>query len=83
MSLGGLLSSLVRFYLWLIVAYVLMSWFPMRGVLADIQQVLGSIVEPYLGIFRRFIPPIGAVDISPIIAILVLQLVANYVLVLL
>jgi YggT family protein len=75
--------SLVRFYLWLIVAYVLMSWFPMRGVLADIQHVLASIVEPYLSIFRRFIPPIGAVDISPIIAILVLQLVANYVLVLL
>ena len=76
-----IVSAIVRFYSWLIIAYVLMSWFPTKGVLADIQQVLASIVEPYLRIFRRFIPPMGAVDISPIIAILVLQLLTNFVLV--
>lgn len=67
-----LAQAILQFYTWLIVAYVLMSWFPMRGVLAEVQRVLASMVEPYLGIFRRFIPPIGAVDISPMIAILVL-----------
>jgi YggT family protein len=81
MSVAGIVLSIVRFYVWLIIAYVLMSWFPMRGVLAEIQQVLASVVEPYLGLFRRIVPPLGAVDISPIIAILVLQLVTNYVLV--
>jgi len=69
---------LIRFYSWLIIAYVLMSWFPISGVLVEIYSVLGSIVEPYLSLFRRFIPPVGAVDISPIVAILVLQVAAQF-----
>ena len=81
MSLGGIAVAIARFYGWLIIAYVLMSWFPASGAIAEIRQVLGTVVEPYLSIFRRFVPPIGAVDISPIIAILVLQLLTNYVLV--
>ncbi len=74
-------QAVARFYGILIIVYILMSWIPTRGILYDIQRVLGSIVEPYLGIFRRFIPPIGMVDISPIVALLVLQVVVNYVLV--
>ena len=67
----------LQFYGWLIIAYVLMSWFPASGAIADVRGVLGTIVEPYLALFRRFIPPLGAVDISPIVAILVLQVAAR------
>ncbi len=63
--------------MFLIIAYVLMSWIPVKGVLYDVYRVLASIVEPYLGLFRRIIPPIGMIDISPIVAILVLQLLGN------
>jgi YggT family protein len=38
---------------------------------------LRDVVEPYLSIFRRFIPPIGPIDVSPIVAILVLQIVGR------
>ncbi|MBJ7518549.1 MAG: YggT family protein [Solirubrobacteraceae bacterium] len=38
---------------------------------------LRDVCEPYLGLFRRFIPPIGPLDISPIVAILVLQIVGG------
>lgn len=75
MGISAILITLLRFYTWLIVIYVLMSWFPVSGVFADIQRALGSIVEPYLSIFRRIIPPIGMIDISPIVAYLVLQAV--------
>ena len=34
-------------------------------------------VEPYLRIFRRFIPPFGPLDLSPIVALIVLQVVAQ------
>jgi YggT family protein len=34
---------------------------------------LRDVCEPYLSIFRRFIPPIGALDLSPLIGILLLQ----------
>jgi uncharacterized protein YggT (Ycf19 family) len=35
------------------------------------------VAEPYLRIFRRFIPPIGPLDLSPIVAILVLRIVGG------
>ena len=74
MSLVSLIMTIGQFYIWLIIAYVLMSWFPASGIFADLKAVLATMVEPYLGIFRRVIPPLGMVDISPIVAIIVLQL---------
>lgn len=75
----AVLSGVLGFYALLILVYVLMTWLPMRGVVLEIHQVIGSIVEPYLGLFRRVIPPIGNVDISPIAAILVLNLVRSFI----
>ena len=69
----GIIINVVNFYMILIVVYTIMSWFPMRGILYDIYRVLGSVVEPYVGVFRRFIPPFGGLDFSPWAAILVLQ----------
>ncbi len=70
-----LILSLAEAYSLIILVYILMSWIPMkRGLFADIDNVLAKVCEPYLGLFRRFIPPIGGVmDISPIFALLVLQ----------
>lgn len=70
-----LISALVNAYVWVIIIYVLMSWLPHdRGILGDIYRVLGAVCEPYLGLFRRLIPPIGGmVDITPIIALFVLE----------
>lgn len=79
MSVTLLLVTLLRFYSWLIIAYVIMSWIPAGGIVADIYRALGSICEPYLGLFRRFIPPLGMVDISPIVAILVLNIATSLV----
>jgi len=72
-GVGGILVGLIRFYELLIIVYVLMSWFPVRGMLYDVYSVLGSVVEPYLGIFRRVIPAFGGIDFSPWVAIIVLD----------
>jgi len=69
--------SLLRFYEILIIAYVLMSWFRPSGFLLDIHRTLGSIVEPWLGIFRKIVPTVGMLDISPIVALVALQLIGN------
>lgn len=74
MSAYGIVSSLVEFYSLLIFGYILLSWFPVTGLLADVRRTLATLVEPYLSIFRRIIPPIGMIDISPIVAILVLNM---------
>lgn len=74
-QLASVLIGVVQFYVVLIFIYVIMTWFPVHGALYDVYHVLGSVVEPYVGIFRRFIPPMGGLDFSPWIAILVLQFV--------
>ncbi len=75
----SLLVQLVDLYTFILFVYVLLSWIPTKpGILADIDNVLSKICDPYLDLFRRFIPPIGGmVDISPIFAIIVLQLVVR------
>jgi YggT family protein len=52
-----------------------MSWFP-NARESSIGQFIGRLVEPYLSIFRRFIPPIGGMlDLSPIVAFIALQFI--------
>lgn len=70
-----LIVSLADAYSMVIFIYVMMSWFPTsRGILADINNVLAKVCDPYLNLFKKLIPPIGGmVDVTPIIALLVLQ----------
>lgn len=60
-----------KVYQFMIIAYVLMSWVPQMRDTA-IGQLLERFVEPYLAPFRRFIPPLGFIDISPIVALFAL-----------
>lgn len=80
-ALIRLIYAAVDIYTWIILAYCIMTWFPVAtGVIADIRGALSKIVDPFLGIFRKFIPPIGGmVDISPIVALIVLQFVVRFV----
>ena len=68
-----LLVSLADAYSFVIFVYVMMSWIPMGGgIITDVYHALGKICDPFLDLFRRFIPPIGGmVDVSPIVALLV------------
>lgn len=64
-------------YFYAIIFYVLSSWVPPLRE-SKVGQFVGSIVEPYLGFFRRFIPPIGMIDISPIVAIFVYRYISYF-----
>jgi YggT family protein len=85
-SVASLIVSVLRFYGLLIFIYVILSWFAggaRSGVLADLYRVLASLCEPYIGMFRRILP-VAAVggaglDFSPLVALLVLQVVASLV----
>ncbi len=69
-----LIGRVIYFYEMLIFLWCLMSFFQTTPgtFLDDCKQVLGRLCLPYLGLFRRFIPPIGGLDFSPVVAILVL-----------
>lgn len=76
-DLAGFLSALILVYSIIVVAWVVKSWVIASGArvggFAPIFHFLDSTVEPYVGFFRRFIPPLGPVDLSPLVALLVLQ----------
>jgi len=70
-------STLFTLYYYLILAYILMSWFP-NARESSIGQFIGKLVDPYLAIFRKFIPPIGGMlDISPIVAFIALRFIQS------
>ena len=77
----SLIVGLANAYTTIIFIYVIMSWIPHTTVvIGDIYRILGKICDPYLNLFKRLIPPIGGmVDITPIIALLVLQLVVRFI----
>ncbi len=63
-----------QIYFYMVLAYVLMSWVPNLRETA-FGQWIEKLVDPYLSMFRKFIPPIGMIDFSPIVAILALSFV--------
>ncbi|UCZ51810.1 YggT family protein [Bacillus shivajii] len=72
-TIEGLIINVMTIYLVLCVIYIFMSWFPnARGT--GFGQIVGRLVEPYLAPFRQMIPPLGMIDISPIVAIFSLNL---------
>lgn len=61
-------------YTWLLIARILLSWIR-HNPYNPIIRFIYEITEPYLGIFRRIVPPIGVMDLSPIVAFLVLDFI--------
>lgn len=79
--LVSLLLNAIRIYTYVLIAGVLMSWVPSIKE-SSIGQIISRVTDPYLDLFRRFIPPIGMIDISPIVAIYALHLASKGILVL-
>jgi uncharacterized protein YggT (Ycf19 family) len=85
-QIADFVEALVLVYAILIIAYILTSMFfsfggrlPYSRTSRALLDFLRDTTEPYLRIFRRVIPPLGPVDLSPLVAIIVLQLVGGLV----
>jgi len=55
-------------YALLVFVYVLTSWIKLPYSLNPVQRFLYDVCEPYLRLWRRFLPSLGGLDFSPIIA---------------
>ena len=80
-SLVNFVNALFTVYYILIIVRVIFSWvgLPSHGPWYEIFRFVYNVTEPYLGIFRRFIPVAGGIDFSPFIALIVLGIIQNYV----
>lgn len=76
LSLLGLISSVFTIYIWIIIIRALISWVS-PDPYNPVVQILYKLTEPVLRPLRRLVPPhkVGGLDLSPMIAILLLVLI--------
>ncbi len=69
----GVLARTFSIYSLILLVRVLLSWFPNLDWSNPVLSTVSSITDPYLGVFRGLIPPIGGLDLSAILAFLALS----------
>lgn len=76
-----LIDKIVEIYLFFIFVWVIMGWLLTFGVLPTHNQIVSAIMdflyritEPALGRIRRFLPPMGGMDLSPLVLILLIYM---------
>jgi YggT family protein len=81
-SSGHILYDLGQIYILILIVRAILSWFPYShdSPLNPVRRVVFVLTEPVLAPFRRIIPPIGMLDISFLVAIIVIQIIVSTVL---
>jgi YggT family protein len=81
-DIANYVQALFLVYILIIFVYILVNWMfalglrpPYSRFTDAVMNFLRDVCEPYLRLFRRFIPPIGMFDLTPMIAIIVLYIV--------
>jgi YggT family protein len=68
------LAQTLSIYLLVLLARVLLSWFPNLDWSNPVLSSVSAITDPYLNAFRGIIPPLGGLDLSALLAFIALQL---------
>jgi YggT family protein len=71
-TVGELILLLLNVFLFAIIVQVVMSWIS-PGTYSPVTAVLYSLTNPVLEPFRRLIPPLSGIDLSPLFALIALQ----------
>jgi YggT family protein len=71
------LCLVVSLYIVALLLRIVLSWFPLNpyGFMGRASMVLVRVTDPVLAPVRRVVPPVGRIDLSPLIVLLVLQIV--------
>jgi uncharacterized protein YggT (Ycf19 family) len=62
----------INIYALLIIVWVITSWVRLPYSLRQVQQFLNDVCEPYIRIWRRILPSMGGLDLSPMVALVAL-----------
>ncbi len=71
---GVILDYIIRILMLLVLAYVVLSYF--LDPFHPVRRAVNSWIEPMIAPIRRVLPPIGMIDLSPLVLLLVLQLLS-------
>jgi YggT family protein len=78
--LGNIIHWVFLIYTLFLLVRIIGSWFPAFSQ-HKMMRFVAFYTDPYLNLFRRFIPPIGGVlDLSPLLGFFVLQIMENLIL---
>jgi YggT family protein len=75
--LTNTLATFITIYTYVLIIRILLTWFPTISWYDQPFAALSQLTDPYLNLFRSIIPPLGGIDISPILAILLLQVAGS------
>jgi YggT family protein len=76
-ALAGVLGMVLELYMWIVIVSALISWVnpdPYNPVVRFLRQA----TEPVLGRVRRYLPPMGGLDLSPIVVILAIVFLKQF-----
>ena len=82
-QVGLFIDVFIAVYALIVFAYVLTSWVKLPYSLSPVQRFLNDVCEPYLRLWRRILPSVGPLDLSPIVGffgLVVLREIVNNVL---
>ncbi len=79
---GHYLYDLGQIYVLILFLRAVLSWFPYRSdsPLNGVRQVIFTLTEPVLAPFRRIVPPVGMIDLSFLVAFIVVEIIVSQVL---
>ncbi|QIG48057.1 YggT family protein [Nordella sp. HKS 07] len=77
-----LIVTILDIYFWILIAMVVMSWLTgfniinrQNDIVRQVSYALHRLTEPVLAPIRRFLPDLGGIDISPVVALIALQFI--------
>lgn len=73
--LAQVISIFANIYVWIVIASILLSYF--MDPYHPLRQGVDNLVRPLLDPIRRVVPPVGMLDFSPFVLIVLIQVVSN------
>jgi YggT family protein len=73
--LAQVIGILANIYVWIVIASILLSYF--MDPYHPLRQGVDNLVRPLLDPIRKVVPPVGMLDFSPLVLIILIQVVSN------
>lgn len=74
-QLAQVINILAQIYVWIVIASILLSYF--MDPYHPVRQGVDNLVKPLLDPIRRMVPPVGMLDFSPLVLIILVQVVSR------